>query len=82
MTARRPAEENPIPETADERVFELQPFEEEFNAIAKSETREHGVKGGLFLVGGAILLDIVLPAEVLYWTGRGGFLEMLANNPI
>ena len=83
LTARRPSEENPIPETADKRVFELQPFEEEFYAIAKKETREDGVKGGLFLVGGAILLDIVLlPAEVLYWAGRGGFLEMLANNPV
>ena len=47
------------------------PFEDEFFAIAKEETREHGVKGGLFLVGGAFLLDVVcLPAEVLYWIGR------------
>ena len=47
------------------------PFEEEFCTIAKEETREHGVKGGLLLVGGAVLLDIVLlPAEALYWIGR------------
>ncbi len=47
------------------------PFEDEFFAIAKEKTREHGVKGGLFLVGGAFLLDVVcLPAEVLYWIGR------------
>ena len=47
------------------------PFEDEFFAIAKEKTREHGVKGGLLLVGGAFLLDVVcLPAEVLYWIGR------------
>ena len=51
-------------------VFWPQPFEEEYDAIAVKET--HGkVKGGLFLVGGAVLLDIVLlPAEALYWIGR------------
>ena len=70
LTAGRPREEDYIPET-DKRVFVPQPFEEEFDAIAKEKTREHGVKGGLFLVGGAFLLDVVcLPAEVLYWIGR------------
>lgn len=51
-------------------VFWPQPFEEEYDAMAVKET--HGkVKGGLYLVGGAILLDIVLlPAEALYWIGR------------
>ena len=70
MTAGRPREEDYIPET-DKRVLLPPPFEDEFFAIAKDETREHGVKGGLFLVGGAVLLDIVLlPAEALYWIGR------------
>ena len=71
LTAGRSREEDYIPET-DKRVLVPQPFEEEFYTIAKEETREHGVKGGLFLVGGAVLLDIVLlPVEVLYWIGRG-----------
>ena len=82
LTARISNEEDSIPWSY-HRVFELQPFEEEFNAIAKKETREDGVKGGWYLVGGAVLMDIaMLPAEVLYWIVRGGFLEMLANNPI
>ena len=42
-----------------------------FYLLKKEKTREHGVKGGLLLVGGAFLLDVVcLPAEVLYWIGR------------
>ena len=73
LTAGRSREEDYIPET-DKRVFVPQPFEEEFDAIAKEKTREHGVKGGLFLVGGAVLLDIVLlPVEALYWIGRKTF---------
>ena len=70
LTAGSPREEDYIPET-DKRVLLPPPFEEEFDAIAKEKTREHGVKGGLFLVGGAFLLDVVcLPAEALYWIGR------------
>ena len=70
LTARISNEEDSIPWSY-HRVFELQPFEEEFNAIAKKETREDGVKGGWYLVGGAVLMDIaMLPAEVLYWTVR------------